>query len=190
MMIEMAHAGQVESWIHMMEQLTGGASKGTAAVIPDQALQNGQEIVVGDVTFRVYLSDWAHTKTDAMIEVVEESLLATGDNELYTRIGRMDDASFRGNIEACNQALALNLEYYIPGHGPACGIGVIEPFCDYLKTLYGTVDELYAEGLSDFEMKETVVEKLAAYQDWSGFSDEVGKHISLALLEVERAEFE
>jgi hypothetical protein len=39
-------------------------------------------------------------------------------------------------------------------------------------------------------MKDTVVEKLAAYQEWSGFSDEVGKHISLALLEIERAEFE
>jgi len=37
-----------------------------------QVLQDGQEIVVGNVTFRVYLSDWAHTKTDAMIEVVEE----------------------------------------------------------------------------------------------------------------------
>jgi glyoxylase-like metal-dependent hydrolase (beta-lactamase superfamily II) len=189
-MIELAHAGQAESWVRMMEQLTGGASKGTAAVIPDQALQDGQEIVVGDVTFRIYLSDWAHTKTDAMIEVVEESLLATGDNALYTRIGRMDDASFRGNIEACDQALDLKFKYYIPGHGPSGGTEVIEPFCNYLKTLYTTVAEQYAEGLSDFEMKDAVVEKLAAYQDWSGFSDEVGKHISLALLEIEQAEFE
>ena len=154
------------------------------------ALQDGQEIVVGGITFRVYLSDWAHTKTDAMIEVVEESLLATGDNALYTRIGRMDDASFRGNIEACDQALALKLKYYIPGHGPSGDTGVVEPYCNYLKTLYTTVAEQYAEGLSDFEMKDAVVEKLAAYRDWSGFSDEVGKHISLALLEIERAEFE
>ena len=189
-MIEQAESGQAEIWVDMMEQLTDGASRGTEAVIPDQALRDGQEIAVGDVTFRVYLSDWAHTKTDAMIEVVEESLLATGDNALYKRIGRMDDASFRGNIEACDQALALRLEYYIPGHGPSGGAGVVEPFCNYLKTLYTQVAEQYAEGLSDFEMKETVVERLAAYQDWSGFSDEVGKHISLALLEIERAEFE
>jgi len=189
-MIEQANAGQAESWVNMMQQLTEGASKGTEAVIPDQVLQDGQEIVVGDVTFRVYLSDWAHTRTDAMIEVVEDSLLATGDNALYTRIGRMDDASFRGNIAACDQALELNLKYYIPGHGPAGGPEVIEPFCAYLKTLYETVGELYAEGLSDFEMKDTVLEELTAYQDWSGFSDEVGKHISLALLEIEQAEFE
>lgn len=189
-MIEQAHAGQAESWVNMMEQLTAGASKGTAAVIPDQVLQDGQEIVVGDVTFKVYLSDWAHTKTDAMIEVVEEALLATGDNVLYTRIGRMDDASFRGNIAACDQALDLKLKYYIPGHGPSGGTEVVEPFCNYLKTLYTRVSELYGEGLSDFEMKDPVVASLSAYQDWSGFSAEVGKHISLALLEIERAEFE
>jgi len=189
-MIEQAHAGEAESWINMMQQLTEGASKGTEAVIPDQALQDGQEIVVGDVTFRVYLTDWAHTKTDAMIEVVEDSLLATGDNALYTRIGRMDDASFRGNIAACDQALDLELKYYVPGHGPAGGPEVVEPFCTYLKTLYAQVAEMYEEGLSDFEMKDAVVASLSAYQDWSGFSDEVGKHISLALLEIERAEFE
>jgi hypothetical protein len=39
-------------------------------------------------------------------------------------------------------------------------------------------------------MKDSVVASLSAYQDWSGFSAEVGKHISLALLEIERAEFE
>jgi hypothetical protein len=41
-----------------------------------------------------------------------------------------------------------------------------------------------------FEMKDAVVQGLSAYRGWSGFADEVGKHISLALLEIERAEFE
>ena len=189
-MIEQAHSGQAESWVEIMEQLTEGASKGTEAVIPDQALKDGQVIKVGDVTFRIYLSDWAHTKTDAMVEVVEDSLLATGDNALYKRIGRMDDASFKGNIEACNQALNLEVNHYIPGHGISGGPEVIEPFCNYLKVLYGKVAELYDEGLSDFEMKDTVVESLTAYKEWSGFSDQVGKHISLALIEIEQAEFE
>lgn len=189
-MIEQARAGQAETWVAMMERLTDGATKGTEAVIPDIALSDGEEIVVGGVTFRTYLSDWAHTKTDAMIEVVEESVLATGDNVLYMRIGRLDDASIRGNIAACDQALELKSKYYVPGHGPSGGADVIEPFCNYLKTLYAKVGELYKEGLSDFEMKDTVVESLSAYRDWSGFSDQVGKHISLAVLEIEQAEFE
>lgn len=189
-MIEQANAGEAKNWVAIMEQMTKGASSGTEAVIPDQPLKDGQEIRVGDVTFRVYLSDWAHTRTDAMIEVVEDSLLATGDNALYMRIGRMDDGSFRGNLSACRQALDLKLAHYIPGHGASGGPEVISPFCDYLTILYEKVAELYAEGMSDFEMKDAVVESLSAYRDWSGFQDEIGKHISLALLETERAEFE
>ena len=189
-MIEQARSGQAEHWVELMENLTEGASNGTEAVIPDRALEDGQEIRVGDVTFRVYLSDWAHTKTDAMVEVVEDSLLLTGDNVLYRRIGRMDDASFRGNLEACQQALKLEMKHYIPGHGVSGGPEVIEPFCGYLKVIYEKVAELYDEGLSDFEMKDDIVESLSEYKDWSGFTDEVGKHISLALLEIEQAEFE
>jgi glyoxylase-like metal-dependent hydrolase (beta-lactamase superfamily II) len=189
-MIEQANAGEAENWVTIMEQLTEGASKGTEAVIPDQPLTDGQEIKVGDVTLRIYLTDWAHTKTDAMIEVVEDSLLATGDNALYKRIGRMDDGSFRGNLAACEQAHELQLQHYIPGHGVSGGPEVVKPFCNYLKVLYEKVAELYEEGLSDFEMKDAVVESLSAFQDWSGFEDEIGKHISLALLEIEQAEFE
>ena len=189
-MIEQAHSGHAGNWVDMMERLTEGASRGTEAVIPDQALEDGQEIKVGDVTFRIFLSEWAHTKTDAMVEIVEDSILATGDNVLYQRIGRMDDASFRGNITACNQAMNLELKHYIPGHGASGGPEVVKPFCDYLNILYEKVSELYEEGLSDYEMKDAVVESLSAYSEWSGFEDEVGKHISLALLEIEQAEFE
>jgi glyoxylase-like metal-dependent hydrolase (beta-lactamase superfamily II) len=173
-----------------MEQLTEGASRGTEAVIPDQPLTDGQEIKVGDVTLRVYLTDWAHTRTDAMIEVVEDSLLATGDNALYQRIGRMDDGSFRGNLAACEQAHSLQLRHYVPGHGVSGGPEVVKPFCNYLQVLYENVAKWYEQGLSDFEMKDAVVESLSAFQDWSGFEDEVGRHISLALLEIEQAEFE
>jgi glyoxylase-like metal-dependent hydrolase (beta-lactamase superfamily II) len=163
---------------------------GTEAVIPDHGLKNGQIIKIGDVSFRIYLSEWAHTKTDAMIEIVEDSLLATGDNVLHQRIARMDDASFRGNIAACEQAMNLRLKYYIPGHGISGGQEIVKPFCDYLKTLYEKVAELYEEGLSDYEMKETVVESLSEYSKWPGFEAQIGKHISLALLEIEREEFE
>jgi glyoxylase-like metal-dependent hydrolase (beta-lactamase superfamily II) len=189
-MIEQAHSGQAETWVGMMERLTEGASKGTEAVIPDHILKDGQVIKVGDVSFRIYLSEWAHTKTDAMIEIVEDSLLAAGDNVLYKRIARMDDASFRGNIAACEQAMNLKLKHYIPGHGLSGGQEVVKPFCDYLKILYEKVADLYEEGLSDYEMKEAVVESLSEYREWPGFEDQVGKHISLALLEVEQAEFE
>jgi hypothetical protein len=103
------------------------------------------------------------------------------------QVGSLSGDNKSTRYAAFLQLLKHQIRLYLPLSG---GTGVIEPYCDYLKTLYATVSGLYADGLSDFEMKATVVGKLAAYQDWSGFSDEVGKHISLALLEIERAEFE
>jgi hypothetical protein len=39
-------------------------------------------------------------------------------------------------------------------------------------------------------MKDAVVAVLPEYHGWSGFTQEIGRHISLGLLEVEQAEFE
>lgn len=125
-----------------------------------------------------------------MIEYVDDSVVFTGDNVLYTRIARMDDATFAGNINACQVAMDLNAKYYVPGHGPVGGREVPGSFKTYMETLYGEVARLYEdEELEAFEMKPLVVEKLAAYHDWVNFEDQVGKHVSLALLEVEENAF-
>ena len=189
-MIRLAKAGEAQTWLDMMMRLTEGATSGTQAVIPAQALRNGEEIKVGGLTFRIYLTDHAHTRTDAMIEVVEDSVMILGDNVLNQRIGRMDDGSFRGNIKACEIAKGVNANIYIPGHGPSGKAASTFGYCDYLQGMYTETGKQVEEGLSDFEMKSTIVSALQAYQKWSGFEDEVGKHISLSVLEYEQASFE
>ncbi|MCP4043322.1 MAG: MBL fold metallo-hydrolase [Gammaproteobacteria bacterium] len=189
-MIAMARAGEDKHWVELMETLTGGTTRGTKALIPSLALENGQEIKAGGLTFRAHLTDHAHTKTDAMIEVVEDSLLVTGDNVLHRTIRRMNDGSFRGTIKACNTALALNLNTYVPGHGPTSGPDEVVRFRDYLKLLYEETGRLYEEGLEDYQMKSQVVAHLKEWQHWSGFEDEVGRHIGLAIIEAEQAAFE
>ncbi|RUM94902.1 MAG: MBL fold metallo-hydrolase [Thiothrix sp.] len=190
-MIEEAKAGTAQQWLDLLEKLTEGASKGTEAVIPSIALEDGQVVKVGEQDFRIYLSEWAHTKTDAMIEVVNEKLLFTGDNVTFKRIPRMDDGSFRGNIAAVEKMLELPFEVIVPGHGPTGGRNeVLTLYRNYLQTVYSEASALMEEGLEDFEMKDKIIAKLSAYQDWAGFEEEIGKHISLAVLEAEQAEFE
>jgi len=190
MMIKMAQEGEAESWVKSMESMTEGATKGTEAVIPSEALKNGQKITVDNLTFEVYLSEHAHTKTDAMIKVVEDSLLVTGDNILNQRIGRMDDASFRGNIAACETAKNSGATVFVPGHGPSGDAASTLTFCDYLNNLYSQVGEQVEEGLEAFEIKPLLLPKFKAFADWTGFEDEFGKQISLVALEYEQAAFE
>jgi len=188
-MIKQARAGAGKSWVALMEKLTQGASVGTRPVYPTHALKDGQLIKVGGVSFRIYLGKHEHTLTDAMIEVVEDSVMVTGDNALHTRIGRMDDGSFRGNIAALDRVIRLNSKVYIPGHGPSGDISVVKMYKTYLETIYNMASKLSEDGLADYEMKGKIAARLKPYWDWSGFDKEFGRHISLAVLEYEQAGF-
>ena len=189
-MIKRAQESEAKIWVELMHTLTEGATEGTEALIPAIPLAHGQEIRSGDLTVRIHIVPAAHSFTDAMFEVVEDSLLYTGDNVTYHRMPRFDDGTFRGTLAACDHALSLNLEHYVPGHGPSGGAEVVESFRNFTNTLYGMAGELTEEGLSDFEMKPKIVEALGEYQDWSSFDQFVGRTISLAVLEAEKEAFE
>jgi len=188
-MIEKAHAGAADEWINLMATATEGFTEGTRAVIPATSTSEIGRLETGGITFRFHAPERAHSGTDVMIEVVQESVVFLGDNVVYKRIARMDDASFLGNIAACDIATGLAASHYIPGHGPTGDVSIVSEFQGYLTTLYNEAARLYEEGLADFEMKPEIVAKLEAYADWVNFNDEVGRHISLAILEIEENSF-
>lgn len=188
--IQLAQAGQDTFWLNLMHNATDGFTAGTKAVLPEQPIDVADELHVGGKTFRFYAPAKAHSNTDVMIELVEDSVLFAGDNLLNQRLARMDDGTFRGSIEACNVAEAIGATHVVPGHGPTGGNEIPGLFRRYLETVYGEAGRLYEQGLPDYEMKAVIVDQLADYQDWANFEDEIGKHISLAVLEYERAMFE
>lgn len=189
-MIAQARAGADKQWLKTMSSLTKGATDGTRAIIPDKAIDEPFSFKSGGMTFRILAPKRAHSGTDIMIHIVEDDVLVLGDNVFHQRIGRMDDASFAGNINACDVAIKLGTRVYIPGHGPTGDVRIVKRFRSYLATVYETVKVLVDEGISDFEMKPKVVAKLKPYHNWNGFKDQVGKHVSLAMLEAEKAMFE
>lgn len=189
-MIAQAKAGEAESWLKRMSTFTKGATDGTKAVIPTKAFDDADSFVTGGVTFRILAPKQAHSGTDIMVLIVEDKVLVTGDNVLNTRVGRMDDATFRGNIKACDVALNSGATIFVPGHGPTGDSTVVTNFRTYLSTIYETAAVLIEDGLSAFEMKPKIVAKLEAYQAWKDFDDQIGKQVSLAMLEAEKAMFE
>ncbi len=77
----------------------------------------------------------------------------------------------------------------MPGHGPGGGPEVPVAFRRYRDTLYTTVQELYEQDRSGFEMKPKIYKALAAYRNWFGFEAFLGPNISQAYLEVEAQAF-
>jgi len=188
-MIEQAKAGRAQEWVQLIDSMTEGVTKGTKPVIPSIPLSNGQEVKVGGLTFRAHLTEHAHTKTDAMIEVVEDSLVVMGDNGFNQRVGLMNDGSFRGMLKNCDAMLAKNFKVYVPGHGPSGGKEALAPFCEVTRIIYEEAGKAVDKSVPDFEAKPGIEKKLGKYMNWSGMKEELGRLISLAILEYEQASF-
>jgi glyoxylase-like metal-dependent hydrolase (beta-lactamase superfamily II) len=189
-MIAHAKNGAAKQWVNMMERLTKGATKGTRAVIPGKAVDDAHQFKTGGMTFKIYAPGKAHSGTDIMIHAVEESVVFLGDNVLNGRIARMDDATFRGSVNACDVAINIAAKNYVPGHGQSSDVKMVGQYKNYLATLYQQVAHYYEQGMADFEMKPKVIARLKTFQNWNGFDEEVGRHLNLAMLEVEAAMFE
>lgn len=188
-MIEEATNGAAETWIDTMNSMTENATEGTEAIIPTETLENGQEIEVGDLKLKAHIIEGkAHTATDVMFEVVGEKVLFTGDNINNKRIVRMDDGSFVGSIKAAEVAMELDVDKVVPGHGPIGSKNVLNYYHDYLSKVYNSVKEMREE-MEAHEMKPKVEEQVADFKDWQGYEEELGKHISLSVLEAEQEDF-
>ena len=177
--------GEGELWVKLMSDSTNGFTKGTKSVPPTIASSDGEKYVIGGITFKIHAPENAHSHTDIMIEAVEESVIFTGDNVLNQTIARMIDGTFKGNIAACDRIAAVNAKHYVPGHGPTGGVSVVTNYRIYLATVLENVKLQYDLGKADYEMKESIIAKLKPYQAWNRFDIEVGKHINLAILEIE-----
>ena len=184
-MIKKIAEGEGEVWVSMMNDFTKGFTKGTKSVPPDVAALDHTDMKIGGLTFRVHAPEKAHSHTDIMIEAVEESVVFTGDNVLNQTIGRLDDSTFKGNIAACDRIAALKAKHYVPGHGPTGDVTVVTQYRQYLSTVFNEVKQQYDLGKSDFEMKDGIVAKLKPFSTWVRFDLELGRHISLAVLEIE-----
>jgi glyoxylase-like metal-dependent hydrolase (beta-lactamase superfamily II) len=169
-----------------MSDMTKGYTDGTRAVIPTVAAADGQEFKIGGKTFRIHSSTDAHSKTDLMIEMVEDRILFTGDNVLSRQVMNLRDGTFKGIIKATDQALALNARLYVPGHGQSGDRAFVAEQKVYFDTLLSEVRRMYDEGKSDYEMKPVIAEKLKAYKNWAEWDTNFGPQISLAILEIEQ----
>ncbi|MEW6414667.1 MAG: MBL fold metallo-hydrolase [Pseudomonadota bacterium] len=185
-MIRRARDGADRFWLELMSTLTKGYTDGTRAVIPTVEATDGQAFRIGGKTFRIHASDDAHSKTDLMIEIVEDKILFTGDNVLNRQVMNLRDGTFKGVMKATRRAHDLDARLYVPGHGKTGDRRFVEEQKAWFDILMTEVRRMYDEGRSDFEMKPVIAEKLKAYRNWAEFDANLGPQISLAILEIEQ----
>ncbi|MBI1283538.1 MAG: MBL fold metallo-hydrolase [Thiobacillus sp.] len=185
-MIKKAREGADAFWIQLMSDMTKGYTEGTRAEIPTVEAADGQEFKIGGKTFRIHSSTDAHSKTDLMIEIVEDRTLFTGDNVLGRQVMNLRDGTFKGVLQETDRALSVKARLYVPGHGKSGDHKFVEEQKAFFSTLMAEVRRMYDAGKSDYEMKPVLVEKLKAYKDWAEWDANLGPMISLAILEIEQ----
>jgi len=188
-MLAMIEDGAGETWVEMMDRLTEGATKGTRVVGPDHALKHGDAIKIGNKTFRIHHHGQAHTRTDIMIEVAEDSVVFLGDNVTTNRIPRMSDGNFTGNINGVDNILKINAVTWVPGHGRTGDAEMVKAYRDYLAAVHAAARQAFDEDLDSSDVKPIALKATVKYKDWAGYEGEIGPQGAQAYMEVEAAEF-
>ena len=185
-MLERIAESEGKRWIGILDDLTDGAIKGTVVTAPDVGLAGGEALDFGGTTIHVYFKGKAHSDNDLLIEVDRERTMFMGDVGMVTRItSQHADGDVRGHIETLEFVLETDNDVFVPGHGKSGGKEVPRLALSFHRTLYDSVKRHYEAGLSDFEMKEKVIDDMAAFKDWGNFED-IGRAISHAYLRVEQ----
>jgi glyoxylase-like metal-dependent hydrolase (beta-lactamase superfamily II) len=186
-MIREAEYGEDQRWIKVFSDITNKA-KGTIAVIPTYSISHqdtlnieGQKLVIHSPL------PSSHSSSDIMIEHANSKTLFAGDNAFTDRMGRFDGQSnMLDNIKILDYAKKLDIDTYVPGHGySGSAAQAINPYLNYLKVIEQESRKGYEEDLADYEIKPFADKHLAKYKDWSGYDEQLGKHINKMLLEIE-----
>lgn len=188
-MLAMIEGGTGDTWVELMDKLTEGATKGTRVVGPDHALNQGDTIKVGNKTFRIHHHGQAHTRTDLMIEVVEDGVVFLGDNVTTNRIPRMTDGNFTGNINSVDRILEVKASTWVPGHGNTGDAAMVKGYRAYLAAVYAAAKQAFDADMDSSDVKPIALKATTAYKDWPGYEEELGPHGAQAYMEVEAAEF-
>ncbi len=189
-MIQKAQDYAAKQWLATMNRLTENYTQATKAVIPTKKAVNGDEFTIDNIKIKIHAVDAAHSDSDIMLEIVNDQVLVLGDNVMYQRLGSLNDATFKGNIAACDMALKTNATIFVPGHGTTKGKKIVQLYQQYLQQIYQLAKKYYAEDLADYEMKPLIIKALPPiYSTWSGFKGQIGRHIIKAAQEVEASEF-
>ncbi len=187
--LEEVESGGAKQWLDIFLSASGGTIKGTKTVFPTIALTDQQIVKIDNISIKSHLSDWAHTKTDAMLEVIEDKVLFTGDTVNNKRIVPFEGGSFRGSIESISKAMKLDIKTVVPGHGLTTNKDVLATYKAGLESIYQSAKLLDDEGLEPYEMKEKVLASNVAFKSWDGWEDEIGRYLIQAVLEIEQEDF-
>lgn len=148
-----------ERTLHHLEQTDAEYFSGDAAQFkPNETFSDELELNLGDKTLRLVYPGNGHTDGDLVVLMVEEKALHTGDlffHKHYPNIDLEAGGSVQSWGDTIDEALKLDFDVVIPGHGPVTDREQFMQFQRFIRQLAGIGRWAKAEGISLEETKMT-----------------------------------
>jgi len=129
------------------------ALAGLEIVLPTETFKERMEISDGDVKV-ILQRTGGHTEGSSYVYCPKYKALTAGDNLFIDSFpwGGAPTANPLKWIEALEEYLALDVDYFLPGHGPVSNQDKIKEFLDYLTKIVNLMKEMLAAGKSEEEI--------------------------------------
>ena len=175
-------------WVAMMEEAIGRKLPGTKALPADEVFATG---ITGTSIHGVRMALWvprgSHTAGDMMVYLPDDKILITGDVMVNGLVPTLQDGFLRNWIRTLDEAMTLEVERFVPGHGPIMKLGDVQAMRDALSRFHAGVGAGYRKNLSEGEIRKSL-----DLSDWEKLerTHVIGRNINRAWLEVEREAFD
>lgn len=175
--------GQIEALARELKEQMAGTTPAPAA----QPLGgNSQTLTLGGRTLEIrYFAD-AHFAGDAIVWLPKEKILFSGDHIYVDRLlGILPESNAATWLQAFNQALALQPERIVPGHGRVCDPAQAQRETGaYLEFVVSGTRKL-AEDMAGVDVAVNTLKDAPAFSHLKNFADLHRGNISRAYLRME-----
>ena len=134
-------------------------------VVPTRTFDEQLELQVGDRTVSLIEVGPAHTAGDAVVHLVDEGIVFTGDILFHGGHPIVWSGPVAHWIAACDRILALEPTVVIPGHGPVASPSALVDLKDYFELLTVEARIRFDAGLTPLEAARDI--DLGPYAGWN-----------------------
>ena len=184
MVLESGH-----EWLGIMERDIGRKLPGTRPLAAEviYPADTKTETFINGVRLVFWVPQGSHTIGDLLILLPDDKVLVAGDVLVSRVVPTLQDGFVKNWIRTLDEILALDVMYFVPGHGDLMTIRDVTSLRGSMFRFYSGVKEGYRTGQSEAEIR-----KALDLSSWDKLerSYVIGRNINRAYLEVEADSFE
>ncbi len=184
MVLETGH-----EWLGIMERDIGRKLPGTRSLAADVTYPAGTrtEPFIQGVRLVFWVPQGSHTVGDLLVHLPDDKVLLAGDVLVSRVVPTLQDGFIKNWIRTLDEILALDVAYFVPGHGDLMTLRDVTAMRGAMLRFYSGVKEGFRKGQSEDEIRKSL--DLSIW-DKLERSYVIGRNINRAYLEIEADSFE